>query len=399
MGTWSTRIFDDDGAADIRAEYRILLGYKMDPEQAWQLIYDYFYPDFKDSDDEDVFWLSVALYQWQNGILKDEVKQRALQCIDDESYLEVWKEGDPAVYKKRKAVLTQLKDKLINEVNAPRKVAKCSPYYREKTKFSIGDVFSYTHENGNISYIEVARIRKKPVTKLAPELDYRSISDFALLDSWSKKRHSLEELSELPYRKFYRSTAKSVLSVDVFDTLHVLDENVIQENMNYLGRICRAREKTHLLFGKSEMQSFPRTYPQCIESTFSLPCGIANEMLNTALAEFLNDSTIETFEQRIHIQDSQWPQSICNALHLLVMRNVYFYADTVRSNHIFSNKQTNARDTKALWERLPWISEENAKELTDKVVPSEEGATETEYAEKVSLAIDQYFDFLGGQKK
>jgi hypothetical protein len=180
MGTRGTRLLDDDGAADICAEYRILLGYKVDPEKAWQLIYNYFYPEYKGSDDEDVFWLSVALFQWQNGILKEEVKQKALQCIDDESYLEVWKESDSATYKKRKAVLTQLKEKLINEVNPPRKVPKCPTCYRQKTGFAIGDIFSYTHENGNISYVEVVRIRKEPVTELVPELDYKSKADFAL---------------------------------------------------------------------------------------------------------------------------------------------------------------------------------------------------------------------------
>ena len=83
MGTWETRIFDDDDAADIYAEYRILLGYKMNPDKAWQLIYNYFYPDYKGSDDEDVFWLSVALYQWQNGILMNEENERRLaeKCV------------------------------------------------------------------------------------------------------------------------------------------------------------------------------------------------------------------------------------------------------------------------------------------------------------------------------
>lgn len=48
MGAWSTKIFDDDGAADILGEYKILLGYQMAPDEAWKRIYDYFYPEYQD---------------------------------------------------------------------------------------------------------------------------------------------------------------------------------------------------------------------------------------------------------------------------------------------------------------------------------------------------------------
>ena len=399
MGTWSTRIFDDDGAADIRAEYRSLLGYKMDPEQAWQLIYNYFYPDFKDSDDEDVFWLSVALYQWQNGILIEEVKQRALDCIDDESYLEVWKESDPAVYKKRKAVLTQLKDKLINEVNAPRKVAKCPPYYREKTKFSIGDVFSYTHENGNISYIEVARIRKKPVTKLAPELDYRSISDFALLDSWSKKRHSLEELSELPYRKFYIGGLQAPYIVDACDTISIDNEDIIREKMDYLGRISREWEKEPTFFRKGGMEPFPQKYTQYIESTFSLPCGITNEMLNATFTEFLNDSTLETLELRIKSRSPQLTQSISIALKLILVRLISFLNHSIRSHHIYNPENAEKDDIESLWWEFPWSSEENVKRLAEKIIPVDANVIETDYGDKIFRAVNKYYNSLKSASK
>ena len=70
------------GRLIIRAEYRILLGYGMPPAEAYRKIEEYFYPGYKGADDEDVYWLSVALFQWQNGLLLDYVKQRALQCIE-----------------------------------------------------------------------------------------------------------------------------------------------------------------------------------------------------------------------------------------------------------------------------------------------------------------------------
>ena len=66
MGTWSPRIFDNDGAEDIISEYKILLGYGIPPLETYQKIKAYFYPDYQGGCDEDVYWLAIALYQWQN---------------------------------------------------------------------------------------------------------------------------------------------------------------------------------------------------------------------------------------------------------------------------------------------------------------------------------------------
>lgn len=393
MGTWGARIFDDDGAADIYAEYRILLGYKVEPEKAWQLIYDYFYPDYKESDNEDAFWLSVALFQWQNGILKEEVKQKAIQCIDNESYLEVWKESDPAAYKKRRVVLAQLKEKLINEVNPPRKVAKCPPYYREKTQFRTGDIYSYIHENGNISYVEVVRIRKEPVTKLAPELDYQSTADFALIDVWSPKRYTLEELSKLPYRKFCEVNVQNPIQTYAYDTVSVHDEDTIRKNMDYLGRVSRVWTKESAFFCKGGIEPFPRVYTQVIESTFSLPYGITNEMLNEALAEFLIDSTIETLEHRLSVKNPQLSKSVCIALKLVLIRCISRLAGDIRRNHITKIKGATDNDIKDLVGLFSWSNEENTRELADKFIPVDANAIGTDFGLKIDRAVDLYYGF------
>jgi len=393
MGTWGTRVFDDDGAADIYAEYRILLGYKMEPEKAWQLIYDFFYPDYKGSDDEDIFWLSVALYQWQNGILKDEVKEKALQCIDDASYLEVWKESDPTTYKKRKAVLEQLKDKLLHEVNPPRKVAKCPPYYRTKTGFNIGEVYSYTHDNGNISYIEVVQISKKPVTKLVPELDYLSTADFALIDVWSPKQYTIEELSHIPYRKFFEGDIFHPYSLYVCDTVSVHNEETIRANMKYLGRTPRVGVTEPRFFRKSGVEPFPEHYTEYIESTFSLPCGITNEMLNATLAEFLVDETPETLNQSISSQNPSWPGAICDVLVPIVLRNVRDYLRRIWLTRY--NKNFEKGYQFAVLD-LPWMDKENERRLAEKCVPTDPTVQETDFGKRVVQSVEQYLDSSKG---
>ena len=225
MGAWSTRIFDDDGAADIRADYRILLGYGVPNEEAYRKIREKYYPEYRGEDDEDIYWLSIALYQWQNGVLMEEVKENAIRCIDDGRYLEVWKESGEKVYEKRKAVLETLREKLINEVNPVKKVGKCPYYYRSKTKWKEGDLLAYrilqdlscmakgTSEvcikmgecierlKGKYVLLRVVENKQRPVTDLYPELDYMSWSNVMLYDWMGEEIPKEEEIKKIPFRR------------------------------------------------------------------------------------------------------------------------------------------------------------------------------------------------------
>ena len=73
----------------------------------------------------------------------DEVKEHALRCIDNEEYLERWKDSGEKVYQKRKQVLQTLREKLLTEVNPVRKIPKCPSYYRIKTEWKVGDLLAY----------------------------------------------------------------------------------------------------------------------------------------------------------------------------------------------------------------------------------------------------------------
>jgi len=304
------------------------------------------------------------------------VKEKALQCIDDASYLEVWKESDPTTYKKRKAVLEQLKDKLLHEVNPPRKVDKCPLYYREKTKYSIGDVFSYTHENGNISYIEVVRIEKKPVSKLAPELDFQSASEFALIDTWSTRPQSLEELSDKPYRRFFEEQEQKgrCISAYTYDLIKFNDETFVHEKLRYMGKTLHCDTKQIPLF-----QSFSadRSFDHLIESTFSLPYSISNQMLNGALSIFLQDARMESFEDRIRREHPEWPIQICKALKKVIIMQVQRFINDVHVNHAIKNN-TKERDENCLKYIFPWVEEQNAKHLRYHFIPRDEKSTMTE---------------------
>lgn len=239
MGAWSAEIMDDDGAEDIVEEYKILLGYGISPENAYEKITDYFYSDYKEGDEEDVYWLSIAFFQWKNGILLDEVKQRAIECIDNEEYLERWKEGK--IYEKRKKVLADLKDKLLNRVNPVReKFPKCPAYLRYKTKWEAGDLLAFkmtspikdwelstSEENrrgfreaqvriqGRYLLLRVIKIGRTPVSAIVPELDYSSDAVVMLYDWVGDELPAAETADGLSFRPImseYWKTPKEVVS-------------------------------------------------------------------------------------------------------------------------------------------------------------------------------------------
>lgn len=235
MGAWSAEIFDDDEAQDIIGEYKILLGYGISPEDTYEKITEYFYPDYQEGDDDEVYWLSIALYQWKNGILMDEVKQHAIRCIDDERYLERWKEGE--IYGKRKKVLADLKDKLLNRVNPVReKFPKCPAYLRYKTKWEAGDLLAFKmtrrmDETGStytekvleakkrINYryllLRVVKISKTPVSLICPELDYSSSAVVMLYDWVGDEMPTAETAEGLSFKPIVSrnwETPKKVVS-------------------------------------------------------------------------------------------------------------------------------------------------------------------------------------------
>lgn len=232
MGAWSAEIFDDDGADEIKEEYKILLGYGMPRQEAYKKIEDYFYPDYQGQHDEDVYWLSIALFQWQNGILLDTVKQHALECIADNSYLERWKDSGEKIYQERKEVLEGLKYKLINIVNEERKkFPKCPKYYRDKTQWEVGDLLTYKMLSpifewgdcvkledktrfckaqelikGRYLLLRVVEIDKTPVSSICPELDYSSSAVVMLYDWVGDMLPTSEDISRLKFKPIDRKS-------------------------------------------------------------------------------------------------------------------------------------------------------------------------------------------------
>jgi hypothetical protein len=121
MGAWGTDIFADDNAADLRDDYQKLIGNGLTGPQATDKLIAQWAPQ-GDPDLESVFWLALALTQWNCGRLEARVKQEALRVIADGSAIRPWTGGPDE--RKRQAVLEAAKRKLESPQPAERKIKK-----------------------------------------------------------------------------------------------------------------------------------------------------------------------------------------------------------------------------------------------------------------------------------
>jgi hypothetical protein len=121
VGVWGTGIFADDNAADLRDDYRTLIGDGVPAGDATDRLIAQWSPQ-GDPDLEPVFWLSLALTQWNCGRLEDRVKEQALRVIADGSAMRPWLGGPDA--RKRISVLEAARRKIESPQPAVRKIKK-----------------------------------------------------------------------------------------------------------------------------------------------------------------------------------------------------------------------------------------------------------------------------------
>ena len=121
MGAWGTGIFADDIAADLRDDYRRLIGDGVVGPQATDRLIAQWAPQ-GDPDLEPVFWLALAITQWSCGRLEDRVRAGALRVIADGSAMRPWAGGPDE--RKRRAVLEAAKRKLESPQPTERRIKK-----------------------------------------------------------------------------------------------------------------------------------------------------------------------------------------------------------------------------------------------------------------------------------
>jgi hypothetical protein len=151
MGTWGTAIYSDDTASDVRGDYRDLVGDGLSGPEATEALLRHWKDALDDQDDGPVFWLALALTQWQCGRLEPRVQEKALAVIADGSDLQRWKD-DPKLWKKRQAVLARVDQQLRAPQPGPKKIPR---RYRDTCDWEIGAVVSYRLQSGRLALFRV----------------------------------------------------------------------------------------------------------------------------------------------------------------------------------------------------------------------------------------------------
>jgi len=180
MGAWGTGIFQEDFTCDIRDNYIRYLAMDKSNEEATELLKTDNELD-KLTDDEGVFWIALAMVQWQKGRLLDEVKDKAIYFIDNGLDLDTW-EGN----KKREEVLQQAKEKILSPMPEAKKIRR--PWYMRSDKWKVGDLLSY-----------------KIVGEFAPKASIDLTGKYVLLrvvDMVYRKRNDKYEAVYAVYKKY-----------------------------------------------------------------------------------------------------------------------------------------------------------------------------------------------------
>lgn len=148
MGTWGVGIFSDDTAADIRGDWRDLLGDGLATEAATERLLEAWKGSLADADEGPVVWLALAAAQVGTGRLTPRVRMEALAVIDRGADLHRWA-GSPDL-KKRQAVLEKLRGELLGPQKAPVRVPKRRVAV---PRFEVGDVVGFRLANGILSIL------------------------------------------------------------------------------------------------------------------------------------------------------------------------------------------------------------------------------------------------------
>ena len=152
MGAWGVSISGNDTAMDLKSEYQAAF-YYYDTETALSKIDQYVRKSgFDESDKEEWcnYYYSLADFMWKKGILTDAVRDKAVQMIDSEFGLDVWKESGEKVLIKRKNVLLEFKKKILSP-QGPKK--KITINLHLVPIFEVGDIVAFKLNTANKAYI------------------------------------------------------------------------------------------------------------------------------------------------------------------------------------------------------------------------------------------------------
>jgi Domain of unknown function (DUF4259) len=150
MGTWGVAVFSDDLAADLRDEFRDLIGEGLSSTEAVDKLLSEHASSLEDDNEKSVFWLALAVAQWKLGRLEERTKKEALRLIAAGEDLKRW--DDPKERKKRAAILEKLREQLLSPQPPAKRVART---IKGANDWAVGEVVGLQLKSGNWTLLRV----------------------------------------------------------------------------------------------------------------------------------------------------------------------------------------------------------------------------------------------------
>ncbi len=175
MGALGPKLFDDDCALDVRAEFRDLIGDGLTPRAAtiemvksWSISRKEFPYEYT------VFWLALAATQWRLGRLTPFTLRRALAIIDQGLGLDAWDSETPELQAKRRAVYRELRATLESPQPEPKRIPK---RFKWKCPYERGDLLAYRCLSGNEIFLRVITVESHAGDEMVVDMcDYHGAS-------------------------------------------------------------------------------------------------------------------------------------------------------------------------------------------------------------------------------
>ena len=145
MGAWGTSLYANDTTSDVRGDYLDKLRRGKTNEEATRELIDENQSIMGNEEEEPLFWFALADIQWNYGRLLPPVKEKALEFLEKDGDITVWKESAKKKdYEAWLQIREKLKEKLLMPQPALKKVYKYRTYH---CKWKVGDVYAYRFDS------------------------------------------------------------------------------------------------------------------------------------------------------------------------------------------------------------------------------------------------------------
>jgi hypothetical protein len=194
VGIWGRALFSDDTARDVRDEFRRLAGDGLETGEATTRLLETWKDSADDPDEQGPFWFALAATQWELGRLDVRVRKRALALIASGEDLERWAD-DPAGKRRRRALLEELRKKLLGPPPRPKRLRKV---FRDRCDWAVGQLVGYRLGSGRWILLHVVD-HHEDAGRRAPVME---LLDWVGDDLPAKPPRAAIRVSSMGFRQF-----------------------------------------------------------------------------------------------------------------------------------------------------------------------------------------------------